>query len=282
MRNVENSVCVLFLFLALAFGTASGQSMQPVLQGTAAGQSSASFDQSSFDQTAEVVQAETSTTTTALTVPSTAKVISNIQKLTGWKTCVGTCAGMPHAVYSLTLGVTSPSLSGASAKAQILSGTSPFGGVMWYKYLTAGGTATHFVYDFYFYMTNPSAPQALEFNISQSTGGYRYEFASQCELVNTRTWRLWDPSAKHWVGTTVPCLQPPPKTWNHVTWELQRSGSSVIFVAITLNGTRHVLNKTVARKPDGSSGIDFGFQLDANRTATPFALWLDKVTLKYW
>src|SRR5690348_9771994 len=120
MKNLERSVCVFFLFFALAFSTAGGQSIQPVLQGTAAGQPSASFDQSAFDQSAEVVQAEISTATAALTVPSTAKTISNIQKLTGWKTCVGTCAGMPHAAYSLALGVTSPSLSGGSAKAQIL------------------------------------------------------------------------------------------------------------------------------------------------------------------
>src|ERR1041385_8222624 len=46
--------------------------------------------------------------------PSNAQVISDIQKLTGWQTCVLSCAGAPAAVFSMTQGIVSPSLSGSS------------------------------------------------------------------------------------------------------------------------------------------------------------------------
>jgi hypothetical protein len=190
---------------------------------------------------------------------------------------------MPNAVFSMTEGIASPSLTGASARFQLLAGTSPFGGAMWFKYLGASNSATHFVYDLYFYMTNPSAPQALEFNASQSNGNGHYEFSTQCELVNTRSWRIWDPAARHWVATSVPCVQPPPNTWNHLIWEFERNSSGqAVFKAVTLNGRRTVVNMAVGHKPDTQSGIDVGFQLDANRTATPYSVWLDKVSLTYW
>jgi len=215
--------------------------------------------------------------------PSNAKTISDIQKLGGWQTCAGACSATAPAIFSLAQGITSPSLSGASARFQLLAGTQPFGGALWFKFLGAANGATHFVYDLFFYMDNPSAPQALEFNVSQSAGGSRYEFATQCDLAGTRAWRVWDPAVKHWAATAAPCVQPPPKTWNHLVWELERNSSGkVVFTAVTLNGNRSAVNMTMAHTPDGQSGIDVGFQLDANRTATPYSVWLDKVSLTYW
>jgi hypothetical protein len=154
---------------------------------------------------------------------------------------------------------------------------------MWFKFLGADNAATHFVYDLYFYVQNPSGPQALEFGVSQSNGNGRYEFSTQCDLVNTRSWRVWDPAAKHWAGTAAPCVQPVANTWNHLVWEFERnSAGQAVFKAVTLNDNRTVVNLAMAHKPDGQSGIDVDFQLDANRTATPYSVWLDKVTLIYW
>jgi hypothetical protein len=95
--------------------------------------------------------------------PSNAQVISDIQKLTGWQTCVLSCAGAPAAVFSMTQGIASPSLSGSSDRFSLLAGTSSFGAVMWFKALGAHNSATHFLFDLNFYVDNPGAAQALEF-----------------------------------------------------------------------------------------------------------------------
>lgn len=183
----------------------------------------------------------------------------------------------------MTEGIANPSLSGASARFSMLDGTKPFGGALWFKFLTTDSSATHFVYDLYFYTDNPSAPQALEFNVSQSTGGNRYNFATQCDLAVQRAWLVWNPSASQWALSGVPCVQPPPDTWNHLVWEFERNGSGqVVFKAVSLNGNRSEINMTMAHTPDKNNGIDVAFQLDANHTATPYSVWLDKITLSYW
>src|SRR4029077_14074081 len=40
--------------------------------------------------------------------PSNAQVVPDIQKLTGWQTCVLSCAGSPAAVFSMTQGIRPP------------------------------------------------------------------------------------------------------------------------------------------------------------------------------
>src|SRR5579859_408561 len=216
------------------------------------------------------------------TTPSNAKVFPDIQKMTGWQSCTA-CTGSPFAAFSMTEGVNSPSLSGASARFQLLSGTQPFGGALWFKFLGSQDSATHFIYDLQFYMDNPAAPQALEFNVSQSAGGSHYNFSTRCDLVGTRTWRVWDPIKNSWTGSSAPCVQPAANTWNHLSWEFQRDSSgNVIFAAVTMNGNRSVVNMTMPHTPDSQSGVDVAFQIDANQTATPVSVWLDKVSLTYW
>ena len=101
--------------------------------------------------------------------------------------------------------------------------------------------------------------------------------------MGTRTWRVWDPTKKAWAASSAPCVQPPPNTWNHLVWEFQRDGAgNVIFTAVTVNGNRSDVNITMPHTPDTQSGVDVAFQIDANQTATPVSVWLDKVSLTYW
>ncbi len=216
-------------------------------------------------------------------VPANATTIPDVQKLDGWQNCTSSCTGTAFARYAMKQGVSSPSLSGASTQFTLQPGTRPFGGALWFKFLTIDSAATHFAYDLSFYTDNPSAPQALEFNVSQSTGGKRYSFATQCDLSNQRAWLVWSPAANGWVSSGVPCVQPPPNTWNHLVWEFERDSSDhVVFDAVTLNGDRHQVGISMSPTTDRSDGIDVAFQLDANRTATPYSIWLDKVNLSYW
>lgn len=212
-----------------------------------------------------------------------AKTIPDIQKLTGWETCTNACSGTAPAVFSLTQGIASPSLSGASARFQLLTGTEPFGGVLWFKFLGAQNSATHFVYDLNFYVDNPAAAQALEFYVSQSAGGNLYSFNTQCDLAGQHLWRVWDPVTGHWVASAVKCATPAANTWNHLVWEFERdSGGNVVFTAVTVNGSRGVVNMSMPHGSDSSSGVDVAFQVDANMAATPYSVWLDKVSLTFW
>lgn len=179
--------------------------------------------------------------------------------------------------------ISSPSLSGASQQFQLLSGTQPFGAALWFLYLGSFDSATHFVYDLNFYVDNPSASQALEFGLSQSTGGNRYNFYTQCLFAGQNVWRVWDPAAGGWKASSVGCAEPAPKTWNHLTWEFERDSSgNVIFTAVTVNGNRQVVNMTMTHSADSSSGLDPSFQPDANDSATPYSVWLDKISVTYW
>jgi hypothetical protein len=223
-----------------------------------------------------------SPTPTATPANPNAKTIPDIQKLAGWENCT-VCTGSALAVYSMTQGIASPSLSGSSARFQLLTGTQPFGGALWFKFLGAQNGATHFVYDLFFLVDNPSAAQALEFNVSQSAGGSRYSFSTQCDLAGQHLWRVWDPVAGHWVASAVHCVQPVANTWNHLVWEFERdTGGNVVFIAVTVNGTRGVVNLSMPHTADSSSGVDVAFQADANMAATPYSVWLDQVSLTFW
>lgn len=166
---------------------------------------------------------------------------------------------------------------------QLLAGTQPFGGVLWFKFLGAQNSATHFIYDLNFYVDNPAAAQALEFNVTQSAGGNRYNFSTQCDLVGAHMWRVWDPVGLKWTASSVPCTQPAAKTWIHLVWEFERdSGDNVIFTAVTVNGSRGIVNLTMPHTSDTNSGVDIAYQSDANTTGTPYSVWLDKVNLTFW
>jgi hypothetical protein len=215
--------------------------------------------------------------------PSNAQVISDIQKLTGWQTCVLSCAGAPSAVFSMTQGITSPSLSGSSDRFSLVAGTSSFGAVMWFKALGAHNSATHFLFDLNFYVDNPGAAQALEFYLTQSAGGARYNFGTQCDLAGGHAWRMWDNIGKKWVASAATCPAPAAKTWNHLVFEFQRqTGGNVIFTAVTFNGQRSLVNLSMQHTADSSSGLDVAYQSDANSSGTPYSVYLDKVSVTYW
>ena len=77
---------------------------------------------------------------------------------------------------------------------------------LWWKQLGANSAVSNFQYDLYFYLKNPSAAQALEFDVNQSLNGYKYIFGTECNLRGTYAgyWRVYD-SVTHWQNTGVAC-----------------------------------------------------------------------------
>lgn len=209
--------------------------------------------------------------------------LSDIQKQGGWQGCSGGCTSTSTAAFSMAQGVASPSLSGDSSIFQLLSGSQPYSGALWFNYVGNLDSPTHFVYDLYFYVDNPSVSQGLEFTVSQSSTGSRYNFSTQCELAGQNVWRVWNPAVHGWAASSVTCTPPAPNTWNHLTWEFERdSDGNVIFDAVTLNGNRELVNLTMTSLADTQTGVSVSFQSDADSSATPYSVWLDKINLTYW
>ncbi|ABF40893.1 hypothetical protein Acid345_1892 [Candidatus Koribacter versatilis Ellin345] len=206
-----------------------------------------------------------------------------IEKMSGWASC-SVCAGaggagatIPH---SMTQGITSPTLGSRSAQFSV-GGSSSYGAALWWKQLGASSTAHNFQYDVDYYLKNPSASQALEFDVNQSVGGKKFVFGTQCNIA-AHTYDVWS-AATHWIHTGISCARPAAYKWNHITLEFQRtSGNNVKFVSVTINGSKHYINRIYAPKASSVSELNVAFQMDGNKSMTDYNAWLENVTLKYW
>jgi hypothetical protein len=177
-------------------------------------------------------------------------------------------------------GITSPSMGGTSARYSI-SGTAPYGAALWWKQLGAVSSAHNFVYDLYYYLKNPSASQALEFDVNQSVGGHKYIFGTQCNIA-AHTYDVWS-AATHWVHTGIACSTPAAYKWNHITLEFQRtSANQVKFISVTINGVKKYINRVYAPKWSSVQELNVAFQMDGNKYLTDYQTWLENVSLKYW
>ncbi len=223
-------------------------------------------------------------TSSSTSIPSYANVYSNIDQMSGWSSC-DSCAGAggsgPTVSYSMSGYQSSPSMDGASA-VYWLGGGTPYSDALWWKQLGANSSASHFVYDTYFYYTDASAPQALEFDLNQSVGGYKYIFGTQCNMRGDGQWDVWDNINARWSGTGIACPAPPTYTWNHLVWEFERVSGQLHFIAVTLNGVKHYVNRYYAPRASSANELNVAFQMDGNYAQTSYKVWLDKVMLSAW
>ncbi|HYE25353.1 MAG TPA: hypothetical protein VEG32_09165 [Clostridia bacterium] len=244
------------------------------------------WDQSgaSFSKVLYVNVTTSSTSSGSTSVPSTARTYGNIDQMTGWQWCT-VCAGQwgsgPSAQFSMQQWISSPSLDGKAVKFNI-GGSTPYANALWWKQLGANSSVRRFVYDLYFYMKDPGASQALEFDVNQSLNGKKFIFGTECNLVNTKTWRVWN-AHEGWKSTGIPCARPVAYKWNHLVWEFERTtGGQVKFIAVTLNGKKSYVNRAYWPQNSGASELNVAFQMDGNYRMADYSTWLDKITLKAW
>ncbi len=216
--------------------------------------------------------------------PSGAIVKSDIDQMPGWESCT-VCAGAnangPVATYSLAENVSSPSMDGKAAQFNI-SGKTPYSDALWWKQLGGNNSVSNFTYDLYFYITNPNAPQALEFDVNQSNNAYKFIFGTQCNIKGDHTWDVWGNAAGNWLTTGIPCSTPAAYTWHHLTWQFKRTATQVVYVSITYDGVTHYVNRSYPARTHNVSEINVAVQLDGNNTMAAFSEWIDKVSLTYW
>jgi hypothetical protein len=217
-------------------------------------------------------------------VPTNAKKYTTIEQMTGWQSC-DTCAGAggsgPTAVVSMTQNVTSPSLDSKSAQFY-LKGSQPYSGGLWWKQLGANSAVSSFQYDLYFYLKNPSAAQALEFDVNQSINGKKYIFGTECDVKDHHAWNIYDAANHKWMGTGIACTTPIAYAWNHLTLEFQRVNGQMKFVAVTLNGKKSYFNRSYYAAPSGVSELNVAVQIDTDGNNTAYSEWVDKITLSAW
>lgn len=206
-----------------------------------------------------------------------------IEKLSGWDSC-SACAGPggsgPTITHSMTQNIASPTMGKKSAKFAI-GGTASYGAALWWKQLTPDPNAHNFTYDVYYYLKSPTSSQALEFDVNQTVGGKKFIFGTECNIAS-HTYDVWS-VATHWVKTGISCATPQAYKWNHITLEFQRTSTGKTkFVSVSINGSKHYINRTYSPKSTSGKELNVAFQMDGNKSMTDYQTWLENVKLTYW
>jgi len=207
-----------------------------------------------------------------------------IQSMSGWQSC-GACAGPgghgPDTPRYMHQFIQTPSISGKSSEYWIGPKVG-YSGALWWKQLGANASASHFIYDLYFYVKDPNAPQALEFDMNQSVGNRKFIFGTQCDIKDHHDWDVWDTANSRWIKTGIACSAPPAYTWNDLVLEFSRSSNQATFVSVTLNGKKSYINRTFNTFGVNDSELNTAVQLDGNVNSTPYSMWVDKMQVTAW
>ena len=229
----------------------------------------------------------------------------NLQQQSGWtgyallpplyEICSSCVPGGPQTTWSMTQGVSSPSLSGNSARMDV-GGQTVYSDGLWNNHLIGDFSSRglpdtyrtiipnvhNFTYDVYFYATDISVSQALEFDINQFVNGQSFIWGHECRIAGGNEWDIWDNPGQKWHPTGIPC-NPVSNSWNHLVIQAQRtSDNRLLFQSISLNGQTATLNYYENPTPTTWYGITINYQQDGNYKQQPYSIWLDKLTFTYW
>ena len=199
---------------------------------------------------------------------------TNIDDGGGW-TCSGSCQAA--AVD------TSIQKDGSSVRLAY-SGGAAYDSGSWSKTLTQDfSSGQNYSLDFWAYIQNPAASQAMVFTADQVVGGKEYPFQLQCDFNGTKLWRVWNPSTNNWDSTSVGCSEISANTWNHFTLHFSRTSSNQLYYQdIVINGPTYSFN--MYENPisnTNSASMKVKVVLDGNSSGTAYSLWLDEVSLTF-
>jgi len=241
---------------------------------------------------AEDNQGYISATILNITVSSQAAqtTISDIQTLPGWQSCSALfpadsgrdgqicAAGLGTADSTMTENQSSPAMDGKSAKFT-MGGPTPYSNMLYFNPVAGGNNVSHFIYDLYFYIDNPAASQALEFDINQTYGGNRWVWGSECNFNGSGKWDIWD-DINGWQPTIYDCTPFPANTWIHLVWNVERVGDQVHYISLTVGDQTFNVDTYYPNQPNWTlEEIDVAFQMDGNYKQEPYNVWLDQVKL---
>ena len=247
--------------------------------------------QHTLEVMAEDNQGYISATILNITVGSqSATTISSIQAMPGWQSCSAVfppgsgrdgqicAAGLGTATSTMTQNQSSPSQDGKSSKFSI-SGPTGYSNMLYFNAIGGGNSVSHFTYDLYFYIDDPAAAQALEFDVNQTFGGQRWVWGSECNFNASGKWDIWD-DVNGWTPSSVPCKPFPANTWIHLVWDFERVGNQVHYISLTVGDQTFNIDTYFNNQQNWTlEVIDVAFQLDGTYKQQPYNVWLDQVTL---
>jgi hypothetical protein len=215
-------------------------------------------------------------------------VLDNVQNTRNWLTC-GNCGNTgatgPAAGATFTPGVASPSEDGVATQFSIAP-TAPYSNAYFYQEhtpVTSQINALIYEFDVYIPQGMENASEGFEFECQQIIGGWVYNFGWQAYYTG-KMWRIFDYGLKRWDSTNVPFPGFTPGTWHHIVAEYHNdlTTHTVFHDALTVDGTRYTVNLTHnAYNAGGRDQFTNAVQLDSNKTATPYSVYVDKMTITY-
>ena len=228
-------------------------------------------------------------TVTVPTTTITGTNFSDLQESSNWLTC-GNCGNSggtgTQASYTMTRGITSPTVDGTSTSAEFwVGGSTAYVNAYWYLKNTApSAPVSKLVYDFWLYVPAQyvNAPQAIEFECQQTVNEYTYNFAWQADYP-THTWRTFDYVNRVWVATNLAFPGFTGDTWHHIVAEYHANGTTTVHDALTVDGVRMPVGVVHNAKPVTQTWNSFtnAFQLDLNKYATNYKVYVDKMQVTY-
>ena len=229
---------------------------------------------------------------------------SNLHQKGGWTgygllpsaytICGGCKPSGPQVTWAMTQGVKSPSQTGNSSQFQI-GGKTSYADVLWNNHLIGDyssqglrdadhklvPTLHNFTYDVYFYVTDLSVSQALEFDINQFVNGKSFIWGHECRIGGGNEWDIWDDVGQKWHPTSISCY-PKNNSWNHLVIQVQRtSDDKLLFQSIALNEKQANLNYKEDPTDTNWYGVTINYQQDGNSGQKPYSIWLDQLNFSY-
>jgi len=227
--------------------------------------------------------------TTGHTIPSNAISTGSLDGASNWEW--NHDPGTPGESRGSSLyPANSETLDGASR--ELYFTYSDNGGEIYHLTFAHDATVTHFVYDTYIYLIDPSQIQNIEMDMNQvMSDGRTVIFGTQCASGSgTFEFTKVANGGTHWYPSNIPCH---PKawtanTWHHVQIASHRDSDGVVtYDWVNLNGTY-----TDFKDASGSSAENLGwpigdlllnFQLDGDGAGgEPITAYIDKMTIYRW
>jgi hypothetical protein len=165
------------------------------------------------------------------------------------------------------------------------------GGERWHISFAKDASATHFIYDTYVYIVDPSQVGNIELDMNQvMSNGATVIYGTQCSSYS-KTWEFTTVSGgTHWHSSNIPCN---PKNWAANTWHHvqiashRNSSGDVTYDWVNVDGTHSVFKNATgysAEKLGWAHGdLLINFQLDgANSGSGSITAYIHKMTIFRW
>lgn len=165
------------------------------------------------------------------------------------------------------------------------------GGERWHISFAKDPNATHFIYDTYVYIVDPTQVGNIELDMNQvMSNGATVIYGTQCSSYS-KTWEFTTVSGgTHWHSSNIPCN---PKnwaanTWHHIQIASHRNGSGdVTYDWVNVDGTHSVFKNATGYSAEqlgwAHGDLLINFQLDgANSGSGSITAFIHKMTIFRW